>query len=189
MQSECLSAFYNTRLKLQKYNFTENIWIFEDDKHNFASRLISRRASYISLEKSRRYIEGSYSESVLCVGATPARKPRMLWWTRVSKGGGRLGVLATETTPSPKRDLYDARASSARPLFHDFPAALRIIALTITCRLRCELSKLIAGVIAFAVGFPRRIKEDVKEELRGRIDDREAIGFLRVAYDVHTCVK
>jgi hypothetical protein len=72
--------------------------------------------------------------------------------------------LATETTPTPKRgDLYDSRAPSARPLFHDFPAASRIIRLTITCRLRCELSKLIARVIAFAAGFPRRIKKDAKK--------------------------
>jgi len=72
--------------------------------------------------------------------------------------------LATETTPSPKRgDLYDTRAPSARPLFHDFPAVSRIIALTITCRLRCELSKLIAGIITLAGGFPRRMKKDAKK--------------------------
>lgn len=76
-------------------------------------------------------------------------------------------AFARETTLTPKRDLYDAQASSARPLFHDFPVAPRIIALTITCRLRCELSKLITGVIAFAFGSPRRIKADVR---RGDVD-------------------
>lgn len=73
------------------------------------------------------------------------------------------GPSATETTATPKRETFTTHPP-ARPLFHDFPAAPRIIALTVTCRLRCELSKLIARVIAFSVGFPRRIKEDTKEE-------------------------
>lgn len=95
------------------------------------------------------------------------------------------------TTLTPKRDLYDAQASSVRPLFHDFPVAPRIIALTITCRLRCELSKLITGVIAFAFGSPRRIKADVLGERGGggEEDVDEARVFAREPRWTHANMK
>lgn len=86
-------------------------------------------------------------------------------------------ALVRETTLIPKRDLYNAQVSYARPLFHDFPVAPQIIALTITCRLRCELSKLIRGVIAFAPGSPRRIKG----EIRGREGTERTIAFSQVS--------
>lgn len=100
-------------------------------------------------------------------GASQLRNPR------VSKDG-RMCARERDDTNTPQKRPPRMSRHPLRPrlLFHDFPVAPQIITLTITCRLRCESSKLIIEVIAFVLGSPRRIKGDVrprgKRQLRFR---------------------